>query len=228
MDKLSLLFRSSVGRKWLNGLTGAFLLAFITAHLLGNFNILIGADAFNGYAVKLWSLGTPVVYAIEVALAVLFLLHGFMGVTVWLEKRKARPDGYKTLRSAGGASRNTVYSRTMIYTGVITLVFLVWHLIQFRFGPHYAIDYHGKEARDLYRLVVEVFKNPVNVILYEAVMILLGFHLRHGFWSAFHTLGVTHPKYARPIYAIGILFAIAVAVGFLAIPLYVYFVGSTS
>lgn len=227
MDKLSLLFRSTVGRKWLNGLTGAFLLAFITAHLLGNLNIIIGANAFNGYAVKLWSLGNPVVYAIEVVLGVLFLLHGLMGITVWLDKRRARPDGYQSLHSAGGASRNTVFSRTMIYTGVIMLVFLVWHLAQFRFGPHYPIEYHGKEARDLYRLVVEVFKNPVNVILYEVVMILLGFHLRHGFWSAFQTLGVTNHKYTRPIFAVGIAFAIVIAVGFLSIPPYIYFFGST-
>ena len=224
MDKLSLLVRSTVGRKWLNGLTGVLLLAFITAHLGGNLNIIIGSEAFNGYAAKLWSLG-ELVYVIEFGLAALFLLHAVMGVSVYLEKRRARPDGYKQLRSAGGASRQTMFSKTMIFTGVLMFAFLVWHLIQFRFGPHYSTELHGKEARDLYRLVVEVFASPFNVIAYEVMMVLLGFHLRHGFWSAFQTLGVTHPKYTKPIYAIGILFAVVVALGFLSIPPYIYFSG---
>ncbi len=224
MDKLSLLVRTSVGRKLINGLTGLFLLLFIAAHLGGNFNILLGADAFNGYAVKLWSLG-PLVYVIETGLALVFLVHALMGLMVYLEKRRARPQGYKTFKSAGAPSRQTVSSKTMIFTGVLLLAFLVWHLVQFRFGPHYTTMYHGQEARDLYRLVVEVYSSLVNVIAYEVIMILLGFHLRHGFWSAFHTLGVNNPKYAGPIYAIGIGFAIVVALGFLYIPPYVYFTG---
>ena len=224
MDKLSHLVRTTVGRKLINGLTGLFLLAFIAAHLGGNFNLLIGKDAFNGYAVKLWSLGW-LVYVIEAGLALVFILHALMGSTVYLDKLRARPDGYKKLKSAGSPSRQTTASKTMIFTGALLLIFLVWHLVQFRFGPHYTTMYHGQEARDLYRLVVEVYSDPFNVIAYEIIMILLGFHLRHGFWSAFHTLGVNNPKYARPIYAIGIVFAVVVAVGFLAIPPYIYFRG---
>jgi len=224
MDKLSLLVRSSVGRKLLNGLTGFFLILFIVAHLGGNLNILLGPDAFNGYAVKLWSLG-PLVYIIEIGLALVFLVHAFMGTTVFIDKLRGRPDGYKVFRSAGTPSRQNTASRTMIYTGVLLFVFLVWHLAQFRFGPHYTTMYHGQEARDLYRLVVEVYSSATNVVIYEVLMILLGFHLWHGFWSAFQTLGVKNPKYTVPIHTIGYFFAVIVAFGFLTIPPYIYFTG---
>ncbi len=224
MDKLSLLVGSSVGRKLLNGLTGFFLIIFIAAHLGGNLNILLGPDAFNGYAVKLWSLG-PLVYVIEAGLALLFLVHAFMGTTVFIDKLRGRPEGYRVQKSAGAPSRQTISSKTMIYTGALLFAFLVWHLWQFRFGPHYTTMYHGQEARDLYRLVVEVYSSVTNVIIYEVLMILLGVHLWHGFWSAFQTLGVSNPKYANPIHTLGYFVAVIVAFGFLSIPPYIYFTG---
>ena len=103
--------------------------------------------------------------------------------------------------------------------------FLIWHLLTFRFGPHYTTTLDGKEVRDLYTLVVETFANPAYLVSYEIIMVLLGLHLRHGFWSAFQTMGVQNPKYARPIYAIGILFAVVIAIGVLAIPPYLYITG---
>ncbi len=224
MDRLSLLFRSSVGRKWLNGLTGVLLLGFIVEHLLGNLYLLQGPDAFNGYVALLSGFG-ELLYVAEAALALLFLAHAVMGVSVFIDKKKARPEGYALLRGVGGPSRQTLSSRSMIVTGTLLFAFLVWHLLTFRFGPHYTVVLDGNEVRDLYTLVIETFAKPAYTVSYEIIMILLGLHLRHGFWSAFHTLGVNNPKYARPIYAIGILFAIVIAVGFLAIPPYIYFTG---
>ncbi len=224
MDILSLLVRSSVGRKWLNGLTGALLLAFIVEHLFGNILLLVGADAYNRYVARLLGMG-ELVYIAEILLALVFVLHAIFGVSVWLDKRRARPTRYALYRSAGEPSRQTLSSRSMIVTGVLVLAFLVWHLVTFRFGPHYTITLDGRETRDLYRLVVETFANPAYVISYEIIMILLGMHLRHGFWSAFQTLGVSNPKYARPIQGFAIVFAVVIAVGFLAIPPVLYFTG---
>ncbi len=224
MDILSLLLRSSVGRKWLNGLTGVLLLAFIVEHVTGNILLLFGPEAYNRYVARILGLG-EIVYVAEVVLGLLFLFHAVAGVSVWLDKRRARPTGYALRRSAGPPSRQTLSSRSMIVTGVLMLAFIVWHLVTFRFGPHYTVTLDGRETRDLYALVVETFARPAYVISYEVVMILLGLHLRHGFWSAFQTLGVSNPRYTRPIHAIGIVFAVVVALGFLAIPPVLYFTG---
>jgi len=113
----------------------------------------------------------------------------------------------------------------MIYTGILLFTFLVVHLKTFKFGPHYTSTVEGVEIRDLHTLVWEVFQNPAYVIGYVVVLIFMGFHLRHGFWSAFQSLGISHPKYSPFIHALGIFTAVALAVGFLGIPIFIYIMG---
>ncbi len=84
---------------------------------------------------------------------------------------------------------------------------------------------NGHEARNLKALVIDTFQNPIYAFGYTAVMILLGFHLGHGFWSAFTSLSMKHNQYSALIYTVGIIFAVLMAVGFLFIPLYIYFSG---
>jgi succinate dehydrogenase / fumarate reductase, cytochrome b subunit len=211
--------RSSVARKLVNGLTGLLAMLFIVAHLAGNLTLLGGPDAFNTYAEALHRLGV-LVYVAEVGLVVLFAAHAVSAIQVYLHKRSARDRGYTVARTKGPPSRQTLSSRTMIVTGSVLLVFLIWHIIQFRFGTYYTTMLEGAEVRDLYRLVWEVFQSPVWVATYIAVMILLGFHLRHGFWSAFQSIGLLSAN-ARPFaYATGVVFAIVMAIGFLILPLY--------
>jgi succinate dehydrogenase / fumarate reductase, cytochrome b subunit len=95
-------------------------------------------------------------------------------------------------------------------------------VMTFRFGPYYTVTVDGVEMRDLHRLVVEVFRNPVNVALYVAVMVLLGLHLRHGFWSALQSLGAYHPRWTPLWYTGGAIVAALLAVGFIVIPVWVY------
>jgi succinate dehydrogenase / fumarate reductase cytochrome b subunit len=112
----------------------------------------------------------------------------------------------------------------MIWTGLVLLAFLILHLWQFRFGPDYRTSLAGHEGEvwALHRIVVETFKQPLWVGIYVAVMVLLGFHLRHGFWSAFQSIGALSPK-LRPIaFSAGVVFAIVIAVGFLLLPIFVY------
>lgn len=227
MDRLSTIVTSTVGRKFLNGLTGFFLCLFITVHLLGNLLIVFNPEGFNVYAHTLESLG-EILIAVEIGLVLVFLIHAITAVSVWWNKLSARPDKYRMVKSVGYPSRQTISSRTMIYTGIILGVFLVIHVIMFKYGPYYLTTHEGVQIRDLYKLVVEEFSKKWTVIAYEAVMILLGFHLRHGFWSAFQSLGMNHPKYSPIIYVLGIIFAIVIAVGFLAIPPYIYFTGGAS
>lgn len=221
--------RSSIAKKIINGFTGLVLCVFVIVHLMGNLLLLTGnPDDFNRYAHKLTSLG-PVLFVFELGLLAFFVLHIWSALLVYFDKLKARPSRYEVLGSAGGASRKTLSSETMIYTGLVLLVFTVWHVITFRFGPGISAGYvtqlDGETVRDLYRLVVEFFSNVWNVIIYVIVMLFLGFHLRHGFWSALQSLGAYHPRWTPVWYTGGLVFAAVLAIGFIFIPVWVHFIG---
>ncbi|MEE8583513.1 MAG: succinate dehydrogenase cytochrome b subunit [Acidobacteriota bacterium] len=218
---------STISKKILMGATGLALVGFVIVHLAGNLLLLSpNPDHFNRYAYTLESMGT-LLYAAEAGLALLFLLHIYSGITVSLHNRRARPERYKKSRRAGGVSRKSSSSTTMIWTGLILFAFLIWHLWEFKFGAGveqgYAVQLASEVVRDLHRLVVESFKQEYFTALYVLVMILLGFHLRHGFWSAFQSLGVHHPRYTPLIYGLGVVLAVVLAVGFLFIPVWIYF-----
>lgn len=249
----SALFRaltSQVGKKLLTGITGLGLTLFVILHMLGNLSYFSGDDgAYNKYSDFLLGTG-PLLYLLEIVLLVAFLLHAYLGIVIYLGKRRARKVGYSKYVSRGEPSLQSASSRTMIFTGIVLSVFLVIHLASFKFGPGIDEGYVANELgvagdvatdeakigqetvetvgnvvvmRDLKRLVTERFQSPFYTFGYMAVMILLGFHLRHGIWSAFQSLGAMSPR-ARPIvYAIGGLLALGIAVGFLVLPLYIYF-----
>ena len=215
---------SSVGRKLLNGATGLLLCTFVMIHLAGNFSLYIGPEPFNKYSDFLINLGAGLI-AFEIGLVSVILIHIISALYVWYSKQRARPKRYKMVKNAGGASHKTFSSVNMIYTGILVFIFLVLHIKNFKYGPVYTIVYDGQQMRDIYRLVIEAFSDLDTMIFYVAIMILLGFHLRHGFWSAFQSLGVNHPRYSPIIYAIGYIFTLFIAIGFLVIPLWVYFTG---
>jgi succinate dehydrogenase / fumarate reductase cytochrome b subunit len=227
MNNLSAIATSTVGRKILNGLTGVLLCLYILAHMVANTLIILNPMGFNLYAHFLMSLGGLLI-VIEILLLAVFVLHAITAINVWWSKQKARPDKYHKVRGAGGPSRKTFSSITMIYGGVLMIVFLVWHVATMKYGHHTPILHDGAEMHNLYHTVVEQFAQAWVVILYEIVMITVGFHLWHGFWSAFQSLGVNHPKYTPFINAVGYIFAIVIAVGFLAVPPYIYFTGGVA
>jgi succinate dehydrogenase / fumarate reductase cytochrome b subunit len=228
MSVLTDITRSTIGRKLINGLTGLLLCGFIVGHLTGNLLLLLGADAFNGYAYALHSLGHgAVVPLVEVGLVLLFGAHTVSGISVAIARRRARPEGYQKQARAGGASHKSVASTSMIVTGTVLLVFVIAHVAQFRFGigaprqfPEVMVDGHA--AQNLYALVVDWFNSAPMVALYVAVMLLLGTHLRHGFWSAFQSLGANNAKYMPIIHRTGQAFAVVMAFGFLMIPIYIF------
>jgi succinate dehydrogenase / fumarate reductase cytochrome b subunit len=225
MPSITTALKSQVGRKILTGLTGIGLIVFTILHLAGNLTLFGDYQAFNMYTYTLESLG-PILYILEAGLAICFLLHAYIGISIWWNRRKSRPEGYKKYQSKGGPSHNTWASRSMALTGVILLVFLVIHLISFKFGDTNMITLpNGETGRNLKALVMESFQNPWYAFGYTSVMILLGVHLKHGFWSAFTSLTMKHKKYSAIIYSVGLVFAALLAAGFLFIPLYIYFTG---
>lgn len=217
---------SSVGKKAITGITGFLLFAFVCVHLIGNLTLLIpdGGEAFNHYAhflenaVHGW-----LIYAFEAGLIAVAVFHMLAAVYVaWVDKRSARPVKYKMSRKAGGNSRKTLASSTMIYTGLIVIVFVVFHVRMFKFADHPTVTYEGVPMKDLYVVVAEAFNDPWIVGAYVAVMILLGLHLRHGFWSAFQSLGWASDKWLPLLTRIALVLAVLLAIGFLLLPLYMF------
>lgn len=221
MDKLITALTSQIGKKLLTGVTGLGLCLFVLGHLLGNLQLFIGAEPFNLYTHKLESLG-PILYVIELVVLVGFLLHAGLGVSIYLKKKKAKPVGYALQKSAGAPSKQTVSSRSMMITGSFILLFTIFHVATFKFGAYYPTMINGIEMRDLHKLVIEKFSNPLYAFGYSAVMVLLGLHLRHGFWSAFQSLGAMNKKYTNAIYTFGIVFAVLVALGFFVLPIWIF------
>ena len=206
---------SSIGKKFVMAVTGVLLILFLIIHLAGNLTLFFGENAFNTYVSTL-EIVKPVVRVIEIILALIFLFHIFYGIRLYIENKKASPKKYKVNASS---ENSTFYSRTMFISGSIVLIFLVMHLstlwYAFNFGTHSEHSYYG--------IVVEWFSYPVYSLFYVLAMILLGFHLNHGFQSAFQTFGWNHKKYTPLIKKLGTVYALIMAVGFSSIPLYFLF-----
>lgn len=222
---------STVAKKFLMALTGLALFLFICGHLAGNLLLFVSAEAFNRYSHRLISMG-GVLYAIEILLLAVFLLHMYTALVITWNNWKARPSRYSRSTSRGEPSRMNLSSRTMIWSGVVILVFTVIHLITFKYGPGIAEGYvvylDGEPVRDLYRLVAESFRSPLYAGWYVVAMIVLGLHLRHGFWSAVQSLGLHHPRWTPVIYGVGVAAAVLLGFGFLFIPVWFFLGGSLS
>lgn len=219
------LLKTTVGKKVVMSVSGIFLMLFLIVHLGGNLTLFMSADLFNSYAHHLESLG-PLLYVAEAGLLAIFLFHVISAFQVHAEKKRARDGGYAVAATKGGPSKMTVASKSMIWTGIILLLFIPAHIWMFKFNagtPHPMTELHGQEVKDLYTVVVEAFRNPVIAWGYAAVMFLLGFHLRHGFWSSLQSLGAMSPRLSPLIYTAGLVFAILLAGGFLILPLYLHF-----
>ena len=210
MNWVSSYFSSSVGKKTLMGITGLSLCGFLLVHLVGNISMVVGAEAFNSYSHFLMS--QKAIYAAEAVLVLLFASHAIYGLTLAFQNSQARPESYYKNTNSGRGS--TFASSTMPYTGTIILIFLILHMINFKYGAYYSATYDGVEMRDLHKLTLEYFKNPLNTVWYIIAMISIGIHTSHGFWSAFQTFGLNHPKYNGALKFSAISFGTLVALGF--------------
>jgi succinate dehydrogenase / fumarate reductase cytochrome b subunit len=215
---------SSLGKKIFMGFSGLMLCGFIIVHLIGNLTLLLpDKDPFNKYANFLTTELGNVIYIAEFLLASIFLIHFIYAILVTIDNWRARPQKYAVVRNAGHTSKKSFASKTMIYTGLIIIAFLVWHLLHFKFGK--MIMYttaDGKDIRDLYIVVYQFYGNIVNVILYIGVMALLGFHLSHGFWSAFQSLGLSGKRFTPFVYGVASGFALLMAAGFIVLPVWIF------
>ena len=209
---------STIGRKQMIGVTGLGLSGFVLTHMLGNMLIFVSAEKYNKYGHALTS--NEFIYVAEAGLLVMFIAHLIFALYLSFMNMRARTTRYAVM--AKGPKRTTWTQRSLWAQGLLILVFVILHLITFKFGPDYRVTYDGLEIRDLYRNVIEVFGQPIYVAWYCLSVVVLGFHLSHGVGSAFQTLGVNHPRYNGPIKAASLAYALIVTAGFLSQPIYVF------
>lgn len=204
-------------------IAGIFLLLFLIVHLGINIFIIpitenhqeIFRDAVH------FMTGNPVVRVFEIVLFAAFILHAIYGVVIQVFNWMARPSRYKVRKT----NETSYFSKFMIHTGIIIVIFLVIHMINFYFVKLGITDppegmMRVADNHDFYSMAVNLFTNPYYSILYIVLIILLGFHLNHSFQSAFQTLGFNHPVYTPVIKAAGDFYSIVIPLGFIIIPLY--------
>ena len=226
MSWFSNFLTSSIGRKMVMSLTGIFLILFLVVHLIGNLQLLYddGGEKFNLYAKFMTT--NPLIKTTSYLLYAFILIHAVQGWLLWRKNRQARgPQGYavKTTKTVG---TNSFAANNMGWLGTIIFLFLAIHLYQFwlqmKLGNLPMANYDGQEVKDLYAIVSVAYENVGFVIFYVVSMIVIGFHLIHGFQSAFQTLGINHSKYTPFIKGVGKIYAILVPLGFAIIPVYMY------
>lgn len=222
---LSTLLNSTVGAKILVALTGLGLVTFVVFHMIGNLKVFSGPDSINGYAYFLKHDLGALIWIARAGLLAIFVLHLSLAIRLKLRSVAARPVPYQF----PGNVQATIVSRTMIWTGIVTGLFVLFHLAHFTFGwvcgaeiePGKVVNYldlkDDKGRHDVYSMVVAGFRNPFLAGLYILAQIALFVHLLHGIQSSFQTLGLKNRRFTSAIKALGWLVALTILIGNLAI-----------
>lgn len=225
---LTTIFKSSIGKKIVMGLTGLFLISFLLVHCGINACIFLNdnGETFNKAA---HFMGTNLfIRTAEIGLFLGLLIHIIQGLVLTYENNKKRPIKYAV---NAGNQNSKWYSRSMGLLGTLLLIFLIIHMGDFwthsrvpgLVGGLPEVEYDGVVYHDLYAKMLEEFKEVFVVILYVISMFSLGFHLLHGFSSAFQSLGINHSKYNPMIKSVGFGFSIIIPLLFALMPLSIYF-----
>jgi succinate dehydrogenase / fumarate reductase cytochrome b subunit len=226
MSWLKRFFTSSLGKKLVMSLTGIFLILFLLVHLTGNLQLLAddGGKSFNIYARFMSQ--NPFIRVISIGLYLFIILHSIQGIVLWAQNRKAKGMTYK----GGNPNSASWASKNMALLGILLFAFLCLHMGDFwwkmRMTDSLAmVTYPGQDeaVEDIYSRVNVAFQQWWLVLIYLLGVAALGFHLAHGFQSAFQTLGWNHRKYTPAIKALGWILAIGLPIGFALLPLYHYF-----
>ncbi len=211
------LYRTSVAKKAVMGITGLVLFGWIFAHMAGNLKVFQGPEKFNAYAEFLREMGTPLVPETGFLWIARFVLLVSVGLHVWsatsltLTNRRARPEDYELRRGV----QLDYAARTMRFSGYLIGLYVIYHLMHLTFGNLHQDFVPG----DAYGNVVKGFHVAPIALVYMAANVLLGLHLYHGLWSMFQSLGWNHPVYNAWRRHFAITFSLAVSIGFLSVPL---------
>lgn len=204
------------------GVTGLFLSFFLLIHFLGNLQLFLPQEQahlqFNAYSHLLS--GNILIKIVSYILYASLILHALDGIVITLKNKKA--GGSYQSDKRGRASK--WYARNMGILGTLIFIFLVIHFQNFwyvyKFG---SLPLDEKGNKDLFMLVVAVFKEWWYVLIYVISMGALCYHLIHGIHSAVRTLGLYHPKFVKWVRTVGIVYSVSISVGFALMPIYVFF-----
>jgi succinate dehydrogenase / fumarate reductase cytochrome b subunit len=213
------MWNSSIGAKLIVAITGCLLLLFVIGHMIGNLQVFLGQHALNAYAEKLRAI-PALLWAVRLGLLVIAILHVVMTIKLTLENNQARPQGYRQKQPL----KSTFSSRTMIWTGLLILAFVIYHLMHFTWritNPEYAALPLYEGHFDVYSMVVMSFQNIGISIAYIIAMILLWFHLSHGIASMFQTVGWNTPRTQPFFERLSVIVATVIAAGNISIPVFI-------
>jgi len=203
-------YESTIGKKAIMAVTGLILFGFLIAHMLGNLQIFLGREVMNHYAETLH--GNPaLLWSARIILLISVVLHIWASIQLTLIKNEARPVGY--VKHANVSS--SWASRTMMWSGPIIAGFVVMHLLHLTTGtihPQF-VELHAYE-----NLVTGFLVVPIALV-YIVAMILMRFHLSHGIWSMFQSMGLSHPRYTPRIKRFADVFSWILVAGFIAVPI---------
>jgi len=209
------LLSNTVGRKVLMAVTGLFMLLFVAVHLLGNSSIFAGPDGINTYAAKLHGLG-PFVWVFRIFMGAMLAVHVVFGVLLTLENSAANPGKYAVKKML----KATFASETMIWTGLLLLCFLGYHLAQFtlRVTPDIGDAARATRPGDVFSMVKASFRITWISLVYITAMVALFLHLSHGIQSVFQSLGVSNDKALPQYERYGKLLSALFLLGYCSIP----------
>jgi len=189
-------YRSSVGKKWIMAVTGLMLMGFVVFHLIGNLKLFLSKEEINLYGEALRNMPgallprTVLLWTIRIVLILAFVFHIHSAAGLTLINRKARPTGYQ-YQSKRDYIAADYASRTMRFTGVFVLLFLIFHLMDLTWGNANSQFLRG----DPYNNLVYSLQRPLAALVYALGATALAIHLYHGTWSMFQSMGITNPRY---------------------------------
>lgn len=210
MKKILGVYGTTIGKKVLMAVTGVVLFGFVVGHMVGNLQLYMGAEQLNHYAEFLQS-KTALLWGVRLVLLFCVSVHILAAVQLWLRNRAARPVKYRVFNPPAV----DYAARTMIWSGPIIAVFIVYHLLHFTVGTAHSEFVRG----DVYRNVVVGFSDPLVAGVYILANILLAVHLYHGLWSLFQTLGWDHPQLSPLRRVVAVVFAALIGAGNVSMPL---------
>ena len=210
-------YRTAVGKKWVMGITGVALMGFVLVHLIGNIKLYLSKEEINLYGEALRDMPghllprTVLLWTLRSGLFVAFVLHLHSAYGLTMTNRKARPQRYQSRRDYVAAD---FASRTMRWTGIIVLLYVVFHLMDLTWGTANSEWVRG----DPYNNLVYSLQRPVVALAYAVANIALAFHLYHGAWSMFQSMGINNPRINKVRRSFATAFAGLILVGNLSFP----------
>jgi succinate dehydrogenase cytochrome b subunit len=209
-SRLGALWSSAIGKKALMAVTGIVLFLFVLGHMIGNWQAFQGAEKLDHYA-ELLRISMPFLWFVRIVLLVAVLVHAVAGIQLWSERQRARPVAYQDFRPVVSSTA----SRTMIWSGLLILGFVVYHLLDLTIGVVHPNFQPGR----VYLNLVASLSRGIGFAIYLVAMIGLGFHLWHGLYSMFQSLGISNRGISPTIQKFAIAAAVILTLGFSAVPL---------